>query len=80
MAIMLFMSLKIAKGWGEQIQVLTFSGEVEPYELNGSKVIQAVGETKKAGIEGIIDHLVKKTSEWEAKSYNDRTFNRREPQ
>jgi len=63
MAIMLFMSLKIAKGWGEQIQIFTFSGEVEPFELNGSQVISAVGETKKAGIEGIIDHLVRKTSE-----------------
>jgi uncharacterized protein YegL len=63
MAIMLYMSLKIAKGWGEQIQILTFSSEVESFELNGSTVISAVGETKKAGIESVIDHVVKKTSE-----------------
>ena len=63
MAIMLYMSLKIAKGWGEQIQILTFSSEVETFELNGSTVISAVGETKKAGIESIIGHVVKKTSE-----------------
>ncbi len=63
MAIMLFMSLKIAKGWGEQIQLVTFSGEVEQYILDGEKVISCVGETKKAGIEGVIDHVVKKTEE-----------------
>ncbi|PWI47442.1 hypothetical protein CEE45_11540 [Candidatus Heimdallarchaeota archaeon B3_Heim] len=63
MAIMLFMSLKIAKGWGEQIQLLTFSGEVERYSLGDTNVISCVGETKKAGIESIIDHVVQKTSE-----------------
>ncbi|MHA1975403.1 MAG: VWA domain-containing protein [Candidatus Hodarchaeales archaeon] len=63
MAIMLFMSLKIAKGWGEQIQLLTFSGEVEKYALGDSSVISCVGETKKAGIESIIDHVVQKTAE-----------------
>ena len=63
MAIMLFMSLKIAKGWGEQIQLLTFSGEVEKFTLEDSSVINAVGETKKAGIESIIDYVVQKTEE-----------------
>jgi uncharacterized protein YegL len=63
MAIMLFMSLKIAKGWGEQIQLLTFSGEVEKFALGDSSVISCVGETKKAGIESIIDHVVQKTEE-----------------
>ena len=63
MAIMLFMSLKIAKGWGEQIQLLTFSGDVEQFTLKDSAVISCVGETKKAGIESIIDHVVKKTEE-----------------
>ncbi len=63
MAIMLFMSLKIAKGWGEQIQLVTFSGEVEKFVLKGQQVISCVGETKKAGIEGVIDHVVKKTEE-----------------
>lgn len=63
MAIMLFMSLKIAKGWGEQIQLVTFSGEVEKFVLEGQQVISCVGETKKAGIEGVIDHVVKKTEE-----------------
>ena len=63
MAIMLFMSLKIAKGWGEQIQLFTFSGEVEQFLLEGGSVISCVGETKKAGIESIIDYVVKKTEE-----------------
>ena len=61
--ILLFLSLKIAKGWGEQIQLLTFSGEVEKFALGDSSVISCVGETKKAGIESIIDHVVKKTAE-----------------
>jgi uncharacterized protein YegL len=63
MAIMLFMSLKIAKGWGEQIQLITFSGEVDQFSLEDVPVISCVGETKKAGIESIIDHVVKKTEE-----------------
>ncbi len=62
-AIMLFMSLKIAKGWGEQVQVITFSGEVEKFTLGDSHVISCVGETKKAGIESIISHVVQKTAE-----------------
>ncbi|MHA1946843.1 MAG: VWA domain-containing protein [Candidatus Hodarchaeales archaeon] len=63
MAIMLFMSLKIAKGWGEQIQLLTFSGDVEKFSLGKEAVISCVGETKKAGIESIIDYVVKKTAD-----------------
>lgn len=61
MAIMLFMSLKIAKGWGEQVQLITFSGDVEKFTLGDSHVISCVGETKKAGIESIISHVVQKT-------------------
>jgi uncharacterized protein YegL len=63
MAIMLFMSLKIAKGWGEQVQLITFSGDVERFELGEASVISCVGETKKAGIESIIGHVVRKTEE-----------------
>lgn len=63
MAIMLFLSLKISKGWGEQVQIFTFSGEVDQYSLGDAKVISCVGETKKAGIEGIINHVVQKTEE-----------------
>ncbi|MFX0126482.1 MAG: hypothetical protein ACFFAE_22890, partial [Candidatus Hodarchaeota archaeon] len=63
MAIMLFMSLKIAKGWGEQVQLITFSGDVERFELRDASVISCVGETKKAGIESIIGHVVRKTEE-----------------
>lgn len=62
-AIMLFMSLKIAKGWGEQVQLITFSGDVEEFALGDSQVISCVGETKKAGIESIIGHVVQKTAE-----------------
>lgn len=63
MAIMLFMSLKIAKGWGEQVQLITFSGDVEKFTLGDSQVISCIGETKKAGIESIIGHVVQKTAE-----------------
>jgi uncharacterized protein YegL len=63
MAIMLFMSLKIAKGWGEQVQLITFSGDVERFSLGEASVISCVGETKKAGIESIIGHVVRKTEE-----------------
>ncbi|HKZ40726.1 MAG TPA: VWA domain-containing protein, partial [Candidatus Hodarchaeales archaeon] len=61
MAIMLFLSLKISKGWGEQVQVVTFSSDVEAFSLNDSQVIECVGEAKKAGIEGIIRHVVEKS-------------------
>ena len=60
LAIMLFLSLKIAKGWGEQIQIITFSNEVEHFKLNDELVISAVGEAKKAGIGSIINHVVEK--------------------
>jgi len=60
MAIMLFMSLKIAKGWGEQAQIVTFSGDVEQYLMGDSPVISCVGEAKNAGIEAIINHVVTK--------------------
>ena len=60
LATMLFLSLKIAKGWGEQVQVLTFAGDVEHFALDGQNVINCVGATKKAGIEGIVHHLVEK--------------------
>jgi uncharacterized protein YegL len=60
MAIMLFMSLKIAKGWGEQVQIVTFSGEVDRFMMGDSSVIQCVGEAKDAGIEAIIGHVVQK--------------------
>ncbi|MFW9992122.1 MAG: VWA domain-containing protein [Candidatus Odinarchaeota archaeon] len=63
MSILLFMSLKIAKGWGEQVQVITFSGEVEKYASGGISVINCVGETKKAGIEAMIGHVVEKCQE-----------------
>ncbi|MHA2296646.1 MAG: vWA domain-containing protein [Candidatus Hodarchaeales archaeon] len=60
MAVMLFMSLKIAKGWGEQIQIVTFSGDVEKFMMGESSVIQCVGEAKKGGIEAMIGHVVEK--------------------
>ena len=61
MAIMLFLSLKIAKGWGEQVQIITFANEIEHFMLNGQKVIKCVGEAKKAGIESIISYVVDKS-------------------
>ncbi|MHA1983667.1 MAG: hypothetical protein ACW967_04875 [Candidatus Hodarchaeales archaeon] len=61
MAVMLFLSLKIAKGFGEQIIIQTFSSDVETFEIGGNKVIKAVGETKKAGIESIINHVAEKS-------------------
>lgn len=60
MAIMLFMSLKIAKGWGEQIQIITFASDVERFTIADKPVISCVGETKKSGIEAIVDHVVEK--------------------
>ncbi|UCE12243.1 MAG: VWA domain-containing protein, partial [Candidatus Heimdallarchaeota archaeon] len=51
------------KGWGEQVQLITFSGDVEKFSLGDSQVISCVGETKKAGIESIIGHVVQKTAE-----------------
>jgi uncharacterized protein YegL len=60
LAIMLFLSLKIAKGWGEQVQILTFSDEIERFTLQNNQVIKCVGEAKKAGVESIIRHVVEK--------------------
>ena len=55
----------MSKGWGEQIQVISFASEVENFIPEGSEnpVISTVGEMKQEGIEAIVDYVAKKCSE-----------------
>lgn len=67
LATMLFLSLKISKGWGEQVTVFSFAGDVDQFMIQDSEkgetpVIKCVGETKKAGIEAILEYVVAKCS------------------
>ncbi|MHA2369803.1 MAG: hypothetical protein ACXADX_13375 [Candidatus Hodarchaeales archaeon] len=67
LATMLFLSLKISKGWGEQVTVFSFAGEVDQFKIQDPEkgetpVIKCVGETKKAGIEAILEYVVEKCS------------------
>ena len=67
LATMLFLSLKISKGWGEQVVVYSFAGEVDQFKIQDPEkgetpVIRCVGETKKAGIEAILEYVVSKCS------------------
>ncbi len=67
LATMLFLSLKISKGWGEQVVVYSFAADVDQFKIEDPKkgessVISCVGETKKAGIEAILEYVVAKCS------------------
>jgi hypothetical protein len=67
LATMLFLSLKISKGWGEQVMVYSFAGEVDQFQIQDPEkgetpVIKCVGETKKVGIEAILEYVVAKCS------------------
>ncbi|MFX0092517.1 MAG: VWA domain-containing protein [Candidatus Hodarchaeota archaeon] len=58
---LLYLSLKIGRGWGENVQIISFSDEVDPLEFQSSTVIRCTGEAKTAGIEAIADHVMAKT-------------------
>ncbi|MFX1537018.1 MAG: VWA domain-containing protein [Promethearchaeota archaeon] len=57
---LLYLSLKIGRGWGENVQIISFSDEVEELEFQNSTVIRCTGEAKTAGIEAIADHVMSK--------------------
>ena len=65
LATLLFLSLKVAKGWGEQIQVITFADDVETFmvEMNGvqTSVIKCTGEAKELGLELIANYIAERT-------------------
>ncbi|MFX0205232.1 MAG: VWA domain-containing protein [Candidatus Hodarchaeota archaeon] len=68
LATMLFLSLKIAKGWGEEIQVITFSEDVNMFFLDQpdgtqDSVIRCTGATRKQGIDAIIEYVVGKCNQ-----------------
>ncbi len=68
LATLLYLSLKIGRGWGENVQVITFADEVEPLRVsdaegNVSTVIKCTGESKDIGLETIADYIIEKCQE-----------------
>lgn len=67
LATLLFLSQKVARGWGEQLSILSFAGDVDIFEVEyGSggptPVIACTGEAKSAGLEIIADYVSKRCS------------------
>ncbi|NHJ46207.1 MAG: VWA domain-containing protein [Asgard group archaeon] len=67
LATLLFLSQKVSRGWGEQLAILSFAGDVDVFEVEyGSggptPVISCTGEAKSAGLEIIADYVSKRCS------------------
>jgi uncharacterized protein YegL len=67
LATLLFLSQKVSRGWGEQLSIISFAGDVDVFEVEyGSggptPVIACTGEAKEAGLEVIADYVSKRCS------------------
>jgi len=67
LATLLFLSQKVARGWGEQLSIISFAGDVDVFEVDyGTKgptpVISCTGEAKSAGLEVIAEYVSKRCS------------------
>ncbi|HUU79377.1 MAG TPA: VWA domain-containing protein [candidate division Zixibacteria bacterium] len=67
LATLLFLSQKVSRGWGEQLAILSFAGDVDVFEVEyGSAgptpVISCTGAAKDAGLEVIADYISKRCS------------------
>ncbi|MGQ9721737.1 MAG: hypothetical protein ACUVXA_10495 [Candidatus Jordarchaeum sp.] len=74
LATLLYLSLKIGRGWGENVQVITFADEVEPLRVsdvdgNISTVIKCTGESKDIGLETIANYIIEKCQEGSGLTY-----------
>ncbi|NHJ85421.1 MAG: VWA domain-containing protein [Asgard group archaeon] len=67
LATLLFLSQKVSRGWGEQLSILSFAGDVDVFEVEygssgSTPVIACTGEAKSAGLEIIADYVSKRCS------------------
>ncbi|MHA1744015.1 MAG: VWA domain-containing protein, partial [Candidatus Heimdallarchaeota archaeon] len=67
LATLLFLSQKVARGWGEQLSIISFAGDVDVFEVdygtNGpTPVISCTGKAKSAGLEVIAEYVSKRCS------------------
>lgn len=67
LATLLFLSQKVSRGWGEQLSIISFAGDVDVFEIEyGSggptPVIACTGQAKSAGLEIIADYVSKRCS------------------
>ncbi len=67
LATLLFLSQKVSRGWGEQLSIISFAGDVDVFEVDygtGSPtpVIACTGQAKSAGLEIIADYVSKRCS------------------
>jgi uncharacterized protein YegL len=67
LATLLFLSQKVSRGWGEQLSILSFAGDVDVFEVEygtsgATPVISCTGEAKSAGLEIIADYVSKRCS------------------
>ncbi|MBS7250113.1 MAG: hypothetical protein Q6366_016510 [Candidatus Freyarchaeota archaeon] len=74
LATLLYLSLKIGRGWGENVQVITFADTAEPLRVtdadgNVSTVIKCTGESKDIGLETIANYIIEKCKEGSGLTY-----------
>ena len=67
LATLLFLSQKVARGWGEQLSILSFAGDVDVFEVDygasgPTPVISCTGKAKSAGLEVIAEYVSKRCS------------------
>lgn len=67
LATLLFLSQKVSRGWGEQLSIISFAGDVDVFEVdygtgNPTPVIACTGQAKSAGLEIIADYVSKRCS------------------
>ncbi len=67
LATLLFLSQKVSRGWGEQLSIISFAGDVDVFEVDygtGSPtpVIACTGQAKSAGLEIIAEYVSKRCS------------------
>ncbi|MEA2071442.1 MAG: VWA domain-containing protein [Asgard group archaeon] len=67
LATLLFLSQKVSRGWGEQLSIISFAGDIDTFEVEygtgaPTPVIACTGEAKTAGLEVIADYVSKRCS------------------
>lgn len=67
LATLLFLSQKVSRGWGEQLSIISFAGDVDVFEVDygtgkPTPVIACTGQAKSAGLEIIADYVSKRCS------------------
>ncbi len=63
---LLYLSLKIGRGWGEYVQILTFADNVETLKVsdasgNQTEILQCTGALKEANLNAMAQYVISKT-------------------